>query len=318
MQNKLLTLAISSALLSTTANAVELFKDEVNSLSLGGHLTAGIVGTNEGDPEVNTLSPRINLHAKRDIGNGFVVDAKGEWNVNLLDGGENSFSTRLGYLGLTHEEYGRTVIGTQWSPYYDVAGVTDLPIAFANDFLYVDQGNIGTARADKMLSYRNGFDLGAGTINFGLGWQGAHDDATVGYGNRLQASISYVLSSVTLGYAYNTGKQSGEDATTQAFSVNFGEYGNGFYGAAVYAKNKNVISDKTDNIEILAAYGLQNGLNIIANYESTEDKTTTFTNQTALQLEYNIHESIVGYTGYQLDLDDSDNSQWMLGARFFL
>ncbi|MCV5754808.1 hypothetical protein OFN51_39010, partial [Escherichia coli] len=81
--------------------------------------------------DVGTNSPRINISATQDLGNGFTADARGEWALNYLDGGEESFKTRLGYLGITHEVYGRAVGGTQWSPYYDVAGIADMPIAFA-------------------------------------------------------------------------------------------------------------------------------------------------------------------------------------------
>ncbi len=52
------------------------------------------------------------------------------------------------------------VVGTQWSPYYDFAGVADMSIAFANDFLYSNQYNLGSARAERMLSYRKGFEFG--------------------------------------------------------------------------------------------------------------------------------------------------------------
>lgn len=350
MQKKLLAVAISSALLSTSVSAVELYKDDKNSVSLGGHISAGIAGSEQGDTEVNSVSPRINLEVTRDIGNGFTVDMKGEWGVNFLDGGESTFSTRLGYIGLTHDDYGRTAVGTQWSPYYDVAGVTDLPIAFANDFLYADQGNIGTARADKMVSYRKGFDFAdAGSLNFGLGWQGAHSEndsdivGLTGYGNRVQASASYSVMGASLGYAYNTGSAringKSEDATTQAISASYGNYGKGFYGAVVYAQNENVVDsstskltedsiyDKTGNVEVLAAYALPNSLNIIVNYEATEDKSAggvgTLSSQAALQFEYNIQKDLVGYAGYQVDLGSDlagykEDNQWMLGARFFL
>ena len=93
--------------------------------------------------------------------------------MNYVDGGQNTFKTRLGYIGATHEEMGRLVVGTQWSPYYDVGSVADYPIAFANDFLYDDQGRMGGARADRMASYRKSFALAEdGMVNLGLAWQG--------------------------------------------------------------------------------------------------------------------------------------------------
>ena len=352
MKKTILAIAVPAALLSNAASAVELYKDDVNTFSVGGHVSAGITGSDEGHTEVNSVSPRINIEATRDLGNGYVVDAKAEWGVNFLEGGENSFNTRLGYIGLTHEELGRAVVGTQWSPYYDVAGVADMPIAFANDFLYADQGNIGTARADKMVSYRNGFEFGnAGALNFGLGWQGAHNVknendemgnpvGNTNYGNRAQATLSYSLMGATLGYAYNTGTVSyksaaSEDATTQAVSLSYGSYGQGFYAAGVFAQNENVldtsfVSDepyaKTNNTEILVAYALANSLNFSLNYEAVEDEggnEGTLLSQSAVQVEYNFLPNTVGYVGYQMDLgsdavNHKDDNVWMIGARIYL
>ena len=133
MKKTLLAVAIPAALFANYVSAVELYNDDINTFSIGGHFSAGLTGSDEGETEVNSVSPRINLEATRDLGNGFTTDVKAEWGVNMLEGGENTFTTRLGYIGLTHDAYGRVVIGTQGSPYADVALADDMPIAFAND-----------------------------------------------------------------------------------------------------------------------------------------------------------------------------------------
>ncbi|WP_028863556.1 porin [Psychromonas aquimarina] len=334
MKKTLLAVAVPAALFANAVSAVELYNDEVNTFAVGGHVSAGLAGSEEGDTEVNSVSPRINIEATRDLGNGFVVDAKAEWALDMLDGGDNSFTTRLGYLGLTHEAYGRTVVGTQWAPYYDVAGVADLPIAFANEFLYTDHGNIGTGRADKMVSYRNGVDFGdSGALSIGLGWQGAHSD-TVGsitsYGERAQIALSYKVMDFSLNYAYNTGhvtfsgKQ--EDATAQVISASYGSYGKGLYIAGVYAQNEFIGDfEKTNNYEFLAAYALANSLNFSVNFEEVEnDKLNkTVSSTSALQVEYNFLSNVVGYAGYQFDLggdgiyDTKKDDMWMFGGRVY-
>ncbi|WP_019616965.1 porin [Psychromonas ossibalaenae] len=332
MKKTLLAIAVPAALFANAVSAVELYNDEVNTFAVGGHVSAGLTGSEEGDTEVESISPRLNIEATRDLGNGFVADAKAEWSLNMLDGGDNSFTTRLGYLGLTHEAYGRTVVGTQWAPYYDAAGVADLPIAFANDFLYADHGNIGTGRADKMVSYRNGLDFGeAGALSIGLGWQGAHSD-TVGsitsYGQRSQVALTYKVMDFSLNYAYNTGnvtfsgKQ--EDATAQVLSASYGSYGNGLYVAGVYTQNEYVGDfEKTNNYEFLAAYALANSLNFSVNYEEqVDDKLDNAVYSTsAVQVEYNFLSNVIGYAGYQFDLggdgiyDGTENNIWKFGGR---
>ncbi|GAM56271.1 outer membrane protein N [Vibrio ishigakensis] len=168
MKKTVLASLVSAAVVSGQAWAVELYNNDGSTFSVGGHVSIGV-----GNPDANrdkaiteyefgveSISPRINFNATQELGGGFKADAKAEWSINMLDGGDNSFSTRLGYIGVTHETWGRVVGGTQWSPYYDVAGIADMPIAFANDFLYTNGGNLGTARAERMVSYRKSFMFG--------------------------------------------------------------------------------------------------------------------------------------------------------------
>ncbi|POF53269.1 porin, partial [Vibrio vulnificus] len=206
MNKNILALAVASATFGTQAVAVEVYNNDGTTFSIGGHVSVALEDSKQGDLGVTAVSPRINFNATQVLGNGFTADAKGEWSINYLDGGENALSTRLGYIGLTHENLGRGVVGTQWAPYYSVAGVADMPIAFANDFIYQDHGNLGTGRAEEMVSYAKAFELGeAGKIGLGLGWQGRKTDNNNSYGNRAQIALNYSIANVTANYAYNTG-----------------------------------------------------------------------------------------------------------------
>lgn len=335
MKKTLLAVAIPAALFANAVSAVELYNDEINTFSIGGHFSAGLTGSDEGNTEVNSVSPRINIEATRDLGNGFTADVKAEWGVNMFEGGENAFETRLGYIGLTHDTYGRAVVGTQWSPYADVALVADMPIAFANDFAYDNQGSLGTARADKMVSYRKGFDLGnAGALNFGLGWQGTSEDEGTDYDDRYQASISYSAFGGSVGYATTSGDihttGTKETAKSNLVSASYGSYGNGVYAAAVYAGNEFMNSyagealEETIATEAIIAYAFANSLNVSLNYENLEDDTQSETiySQSALQVEYNFRPNVVGYAAYQVDLGNDktsvEDNVWMLGARIYL
>ncbi|CAK3912677.1 porin [Vibrio crassostreae] len=352
MNKKLLALAISGAVFGTQAVAVELYNEDGTAFSVGGHVSVNVNGSEKDDASVGTNSPRINFNATQELGNGFTADAKGEWALNYLDGGDDTFTTRLGYVGLTHDELGRAVAGTQWAPYYDVAGSTDMPIAFANDFLYDNHGALGTGRADKMLSYRNAFDLGeAGEFSFGLGWQGDNDvttetetvgnnglvittRSTASYGDRVQATLGYSIAGVKLGYAFNTGDftEGGVSKTAESHLVSaaYGSYGSGLYLAGIYASNENmnVGLEESTAYELLAAYALANSLNLSVNYEVVEGEATkgaatqTDREELALQAEYNFTSNFVGYTGYQFDLNDEtgykSDDKWTLGARYYL
>ncbi|QUJ67838.1 porin [Photobacterium sp. GJ3] len=341
MNKKHLAIAVAAAFYGSQAVAVELYNEGDTTFSVGGHVSVGLGGSEEGETEVQQVSPRINVNATQNIGNGYTADAKGEWALNVLEGGEETFTTRLGYIGVTHNTYGRVVVGTQWSPYYDGAGIADLPIAFANDFLYDDQGPLGTARAERMISYFNALDLNeAGELIFGLGWQGTTTGETFAggtdeaqYDDRFQIALHYSIMGFGLNYAFSTGDVKianttfDETAQSNMFSANYGDYyDEGLYVAIVYAMNEymNQGLEESVAIEALLAYALPNSLNLSVNYESVEDdkNNNTIFSQSALQAEYNFTSSFVGFAGYQFDLGNDINvpedDKWIFGMRYYL
>ncbi|MEZ8099224.1 porin [Vibrio bivalvicida] len=336
MNIKLLAVSIAAAACGTNAFAAEIYNSEGSTLSIGGYVDVGIGEYEKGtaasaqDVDVNQISPRINISGTQDLGNGVVVDAKGEWALNYLDGGDNSFSTRLGYIGVTHEQAGRMVVGTQWAPYYDVAGVADMPIAFANDFLYENHNLLGTGRAERMVSYRNSFDFNEdASLGFGLGWQG--DESEKSADARGQVALGMKFMGFGLGYTYSGGdlEISGvkKDTNSHVVAANYGSYGSGLYVAAVYGMNEYFYAGLEDSIQLegLLAFGLENGLNFSVNYEAVEDDKTNKTqySTSALQAEYTITPSLVTFAGYEVDLGDDDpatkdDDKWIIGARYFL
>ncbi|MBM7037094.1 porin [Vibrio ulleungensis] len=339
MDKKILAIAVATAAVASPALALDVYDNNGSTFSVGGHVSVNINGSSEGDLAVGSNSPRINFNFTQDLGNGYTADAKGEWALNMLDGGSNSFDTRLGYIGLTNDAMGRFVLGTQWAPYYDVAGVTDKPIAYATDFLYSNHGATGTGRADKMLSYRKGFDFGGSMLSLGLAWQGATGDPTLlKYDDRFQVTLAYDISDFMIGYALSSGDiiEAGvtDGGMSHAVSAKYGNFGDGLYAAAVYTMNEKVYGYRTPNdydaydesiaYEVLLAYGLGNGWNFIWNLENlTEDVNdkTTAINETAIQVEYFVTPNFATYAGYQVDLGDDesvDDDKYLIGARYFL
>lgn len=349
MNKKLLALAISGAVFGTQAVAVELYNEDGTTFSVGGHVSVAVGDVNSADRQnsddigVESVSPRINFGATHELGNGFTADAKGEWALNMLDGGEESFTTRLGYVGLSHDDYGRAAVGTQWAPYYNVAGVADMPIAFANDFIYEDHGNLGTGRGEEMVSYGNAIDFGnAGSLSAAVAWQGRKVDGATTYGNRGQVALNYAIADFTANYAYNTGDvdyalRGSQTADSHVLSATYGSYGaEGLYLAGVYAMNNymnsakvgsaSIVLEETVAIELLASYALSNSLNLSVNYEAVEDdkNSETVYSTSALQAEYNFTSQFVGFAGYQFDLQGSGvykekaDDQWLMGARYYL
>lgn len=331
MKMKLLAIAVAATGFGTNVLAAEVYNSQGSTLSIGGYVDVGVGEYNTEEVEVHQVSPRLNVSGTQQAGNGVTVDAKGEWALNYLEGGDFTFKTRLGYIGATHEQAGRLVAGTQWAPYYDVGGVADIPIAFANDFLYSDQGNVGSARANRMLSYRNSLNLtDDAEIKFGLGWQGKHDE----YDTRGQISISGEFMGFGLGYVYSDGDIGiagvEENSQSHLVSANYGSYGEGVYAAVVYASNEyfyqtgGVALKDSSQYEGLLAYGLGNGLTLSVNYEAVEDDNTDKTqySESAIQAEYKLTPKLTGFAAFQFDLGNdlgvAEDDKWTIGARYYL
>ncbi|MDG3086333.1 porin [Vibrio hannami] len=365
MNKKFLTVAIFGALYTTSSVAATLYSNEGTTLSVGGHMSVALDshggnsanGTNantdtENEVGISSPSPRINITGIHELGNGYTVDARGEWATNMLNGGENAFTTRLGYLGISHEDHGRLVIGTQWAPYYNVAGVADMPISFANDFIYNNHGNLGTGRGNDMVSYRNSFDFNdTMSVDLGVAWQGKNistnsttSSVSAVYDDRAQVALTLNVANFALGYAYNggdftftPGASTKDKAKSNLVSAKYGTYGEGLYAAAVYAKNENMNNYKKGDLvnsealakestatEFVVAYAFSNSLNLSANYERVEDDklNDTIRKESAIQAEYKFTPKFVGFSGYQFDLNDKKgrkkDDMWKLGVRYYL
>lgn len=114
------------------------------------------------------------------------------------------FGSRLGYLGLDFDKYGKLTIGKQWSIYRDVTAYTDRFNVFgarasATFTGGTDGGEVGTGRADQSIIYRNKFK----TFHFGAQIQtkgGSSQKIIDGFGFSAQLELNENL---ILGAAYN-------------------------------------------------------------------------------------------------------------------
>ena len=301
MKKTLVATAVTTLLLSASLSANQLYVDEVNSFSLGGYVDLGLKGSDEGQTQVASDDPVLNIKATHALGNGFTADTTAEWGINYLDGGTDAFTTRLGFVGITHSKYGRAVYGTQYSPYSDVALVADVPIVWGNDFAKMNQGNLGTARADRMISYRYAARFSRDfSLKLGLGWQGKQDELGSAdnygywrYSYRTQAALTARFngkksrrgrsSPITAGVAYSTGsadlidkdsnRQNSKTAQSIIFSVKYGKYGKGIYAAVVYAMNNYMNTTMNDefpaNTPSLFNYAVEksNAIEAVGAYE---------------------------------------------------
>ncbi|QWV05877.1 porin [Pseudoalteromonas shioyasakiensis] len=155
-----------------TANAIEIYNDQTNSVTVGGFIDARIINT-QGETEVVNGASRINFDFKRQLKNGWQAFALLEWGVNPVGSSDIVYSNRfesiqdeflynrLGYVGLKHDDYGQVTLGKQWGVWYDVVYNTNYSLVWDGNAAGVytynkDDGAVnGTGRGDKVLQYRN-------------------------------------------------------------------------------------------------------------------------------------------------------------------
>ena len=171
---KPIALLVISILASFTASAVEIYGDENNQVIVGGRLQLHVINT-QGKTEMANAGSRVRFGFDHKLNNGWVIDTLFEWGVNAVGKtdlvyssdsalhaeSDDFLSNRLGYVGFSHENYGRLSFGKQWGVWYDVVGATNQGMVWdgnaAGVFSYNkgDGAINGVGRGDKIVQYRN-------------------------------------------------------------------------------------------------------------------------------------------------------------------
>ncbi len=217
-------------------------------------------------------SPRTGLYLERNLLEELKAVGNLEYGINIIDNNvfnndantmvdfvndpyadNESFVTRLGFIGLQHDKWGALTLGKQWGVYYDVAGFTDLFTVFGGEATGVYSGNSdggwkGTGRADNAIVYRNSIS----NLNFGL--QAQLLNGSQNYGASLIYNFDFGLS---LGVAGNVAKMN-----------------NGFEEFILYNRDNNA------NLVFSGRFIKENKLNIAFSYAINQDEFTTVTTPT--------------------------------------
>ena len=131
------------------------------------------------DIEIQDNSSRLGLLISHELENSMSFFSHLEWSLNLVGNAinfnteassesgfssiqreteEQTFKTRLGFLGMTYGKWGSISIGKQWSIYSDVARMADKLIVFGGEgngsfHAGTDGSSTGVGRAEKALAY---------------------------------------------------------------------------------------------------------------------------------------------------------------------
>lgn len=174
MNKTLVATALAAIFLAPSVSAIEIYKDDKNAVEIGGFIDVRVINT-QGETEVVNGASRINFGFSRELTNGWNAFAKLEWGVNPVGSSDivynnrfesvqdEFFYNRLGYAGLSHDQYGTIAIGKQWGAWYDVVYSTNYGFVWDGNTAGVytfnkDDGAVnGVGRGDKTVQYRNAF-----------------------------------------------------------------------------------------------------------------------------------------------------------------
>lgn len=305
MNKTLVATALAALFLAPTVSAIEIYKDDKNAVEIGGFIDARVINT-QGETEVVNGASRINFGFSRELTHGWNAFAKLEWGVNPVGSSDivynnrfesvqdEFFYNRLGYAGISHDEYGTITIGKQWGAWYDVVYNTNYGFVWDGNAAGVytfnkDDGAVnGVGRGDKVVQYRNSI----GDVSFAVQAQlknssfytcdienitesaceaewnaGKKEAQQVTYDYTYGASLTYkatdklsLMAGMNRGefdVAYGTGEQKTAVDLIYGVGATWGDFDkNGLYAAANVHKEEN---HDTDNIGRLIkdAYGVE-------------------------------------------------------------
>ena len=144
--------------------------------------------------DVRNNSSRLGVRGEEDLGGGLSAIYQYEFGVDMTEGG-NFESNRPKWLGLKGSNWGSVTLGTQWTSYYNVAGVADIfnsnrSFAAATGYLGgPGRGPLGTSfasgqRMDNTVIYMSpnfsGFSAEATLVMNGTSNSGAVPDTSDG------------------------------------------------------------------------------------------------------------------------------------------
>lgn len=292
MKSKLALAVLVALVSSSTAYAAEIYSKDANKLDLYGKVKAEHDFTTHGASDnADATYARIGFRGETQIQKDITGFGQFEYNVpaSKPEGSQDAAQTRLAFAGLDFNEAGSIDYGRNWGIAYDIGSYTDTLTEFGGDS-YTKTDNYMTGRSTGLLTYRN-TKLVDG-LSFGLQYQGKNEDKRnwkeangEGFGTSLQ--YEFADTGLSVGAAYTNAKTtdavdaygykvaSGENAEMWTAGVKYDA--NSVYLAATYAETRNMtpitlkgyradgddyvaFADKTENLEVTAAYVFDFGL----------------------------------------------------------
>jgi len=344
-KRNILAILVPALLATSAANALEIYNKDGHKVDLYGLIEGRHKFSSDIKEQGDDSYMRFGLKGETQIADELSGYARWEHEVNANNTESRSNSgnrTRLAFAGLKFADYGSFDYGRNEGVLYDVNKWTDIQPIFGGDTIF-NPDNFMTARATGVATYRNNnlFGLVEG-LNFALQYQGANEKDRVETrsqnGEGVGVSSTYDLGyGVTVGAAYSSSNRTdvqrnlsyAQGKKADAWNIGAKYDADNVYLAAKYSETKNMtpygsvtaqttttdlnknIASKTKNMELVARYQLDFGLQPFVAYVQSKGKNLgaggSDGNQDLLKYmtvgsRYNFNENLSAYVNYKVNL----------------
>ncbi|MCD1127714.1 porin OmpC [Jinshanibacter sp. LJY008] len=303
MKRKILAVVVPALLVAGAANAAEVYNKDGNKLDVTGKIQGSHYFTDNKGNDGDKTYARFGLRGETQVNDQLV--GYGYYQTEMFadkseSSGKNSQKTRYAYAGLKMGDAGSFDYGRNSGVVYDIGAWTDvLPELGGDTFQHTD--TFMNQRAGNLATYRNKnfFGLVDG-LKFAVQYQGRNDgsdrNAVDRNGDGWGISSAYELGNgLSLGAAYSSsdrtdtqsaptpagsGYASGDRADAAVGGIKYDA--NNVYLAAMYSqtynmtKHGNVTANKTQNVEVVAQYLFDFGLQPSLAYLQSKGKDLDF------------------------------------------
>ncbi|MCO5784620.1 porin [Citrobacter meridianamericanus] len=349
MKKKLIAVVVVSLLAAGAANAAEIYNKSGNKVDLYGKVK-GEFDINSNDDRSDATYARLGFRGETQITEAVTGFGQWEYQANASGPeGAQSEKTRLAFAGIKLGDAGSLDYGRNYGVVYDIGAYADNLTEFGGDS-YQTTDNYMTGRSTGLLTYRTSDAWGmVDGLAFALQYQSANEnrDWKTSNGEGVGTSLQYTIpdSGVTLGAAYANAKTS--DATDSfGYKIAQGEHAevwtlgakydaNALYLAATYAETRNMTPltlknafasgtdaiafvDKTENLELMAAYAFDNGFRPSLGYVQSRADIGGFSEWVQKYIQagvgYNFNKNFMVDAGYKINLLNDDLSNYGINS----
>lgn len=291
MKRTALALIVPALILSTTAQAAEIYNKNGNKVDLYGKMvgerTWREIDKHNSENTDETYA-RFGIKGETQINSD--LTGYGHFEHNLMANkpeGDQSQSTRLAYAGLKMTQLGSFDYGRSYGATYNVAAFTDMLVKWGGDS-WVASDNFMAKRSNGLATWRNSDFFGAVEgLDFAVQYQGKNDHAGImkDNGDGYSTAVTYATNGFKFGATYansdRTDEQSadGQGKNAELWSVGAKYDANNVYVAVMYGESHNMtrekddkFANKTQNIEAVVQYQFDFGLRPSLGYVYSKGK----------------------------------------------